>query len=165
MSKRATNPPVSSPRAGIPAVGEGKRSESGHLGYLLRQAAHAQRRRMDRALATVGLTHPQFLVLTMIRAYPGCSNADIARLAMLTPQTVHAIITALLERGLVTRQPDPLHGRVLNIALSGSGEELLRRGRARALNAGAALQRSLSASQEVIVRRWLVSAARDLPDR
>ena len=165
MSKRATNPPVSSPRAGIPAVGEGKRGESGHLGYLLRQAAHAQRRRMDRALATVGLTHPQFLVLTMIRAYPGCSNADIARLAMLTPQTVHAIITALLGRGLVTRQPDPLHGRVLNIALSGDGEELLRRGRTMALNAGAALQRSLSASQEAIVRRWLVSVARDLPDR
>lgn len=148
-------------RAAIPAVGEGKRGEAGYLGYLLRQAANAQRRRMDRALAAVGLTLPQFLVLTMIRAYPGCSNADIARLAMLTPQTVHAIIAALERKKLITRRPDPAHGRILNIALTPSGQELLERGRARSLAVESDLNGPLSDAQARIVRRWLVNVARE----
>lgn len=164
MRKSRDRPKTRSiPQASIPAIGEGKRGEAGYLGYLLRQAANAQRRRMDQALAAVGLTHPQFLVLTMVRAYPGCSNADIARLAMLTPQTVHAIITVLLHKGLVTRQPNPVHGRILNIELTGAGRELLGRGRARALAMESDLQEALNAAEVAVVRRWLVSVARRAP--
>ena len=151
------------PRVPIPAIGEGKRGQAGHLGYLLRQAANGQRRRMDQALAAVGLTHPQFLVLTMVRAYPGCSNADIARLTMLTPQTVHAMITVLLHKGLISRQPNPVHGRILNIELTNAGRELLGRGRARALAVESDLQGALKDAEMVIVRRWLVSVARGAP--
>lgn len=157
--KRSAKPQSPRPVA-IPSIGEGKRGEAGYLGYLLRQAANAQRRRMDRALATVGLTHPQFLVLTMIRAYPGCSNADIARLAMLTPQTVHAIIGALRHRHLITRQPNPVHGRILNIELTPAGAALLGRGRARALAIEAGLTELLRGTEAVAVRRWLVDVAR-----
>jgi DNA-binding MarR family transcriptional regulator len=147
----------------IPQVGEGKRGEAGYFGYLLRQAANAQRRRMDRALAAVGLTHPQFLVMTMIRAYPGCSNADIARLAMLTPQTVHAIISTLSLKGRVARRPDLAHGRILNIELTDAGAALLAAGRSRALALESDLQRTLSAREARVVRRWLVTVARDAP--
>ncbi|MGL6602901.1 hypothetical protein ACSZN2_15115 [Aeromonas hydrophila] len=42
----------------LPAPGEGKRGEAGHLGYLLRQAAAAQRLRMERALADLPITAP-----------------------------------------------------------------------------------------------------------
>ncbi len=149
----------------IPGIGAAKRGEAGYLGYLLRQAANAQRRRMDRALATVGLTHPQFLVMTMIRAYPGCSNADIARLAMLTPQTVHAIIAALRRKALVSRQPHPVHGRILNIELTNAGKALLGRGRARALAVESDLKDMMSDLEEATVRRWLVDMARTAPAR
>ncbi len=149
--------------ARIPEVGEGKRGEAGYFGYLLRQAANAQRRRMDRILAAVGLTHPQFLVMTMIRAYPGCSNADIARLAMLTPQTVHAIISTLSLKGLAARRPDVAHGRILNIALTDAGVALLEAGRSRALTLESVLQGTLSAREARVVRRWLVTVARDAP--
>ena len=145
----------------LPAVGEGKRGEAGYLGYLLRQAANAHRYRMDRALAAVGLTHPQFLVLTMIRAYPGCSNADIARLAMLTPQTVHAITTALLRKKLIARRADPVHGRILNIELTDAGRDLLERGSARALAMESRLQATLKDTEVATVRRWLVGVARE----
>lgn len=163
MSKRTLATPPARSRTAIPVVGEGKRGESGYLGYLLRQAANAQRRRMDRVLAAVGLTHPQFLVLTMIRAYPGCSNADIARLTMLTPQTVHAIINTLLQRDLVARRPDAVHGRVLNITLTAEGQSLLGRGRTRALAVEDQLQGALSDAQAATVRRWLVQVARETP--
>ena len=158
MSKRKRLQP---PRPAIPAIGEAKRGAAGHLGYLLRQAAHAQRKRMDRILAPLDLTHPQFLVLTMIRAYPGCSNADIARLTMLTPQTVHAIIAVLLQRKWVARQAHPIHGRVLTLVLSASGENLLDRARDAALTVDARLQKSLSAETLAALRHWLVSVAHD----
>lgn len=63
------------PRPLIPQVGEGKRGENGYLGYLLRQAAGAYRHRMERVLADLRVTPPQFSVLTMLAAYPGISNA------------------------------------------------------------------------------------------
>lgn len=144
----------------VPAVGEGKRGETGHLGYLLRQAAHVYRRRMDRALSSVGLTYPQFLVLTMICAYPGCSNADIARLAMLTPQTVHAIINGLQHKRLIVRHPDRAHGRILNIELADSGRKLLERARERATELEIDVDKALDDTESIAVRRWLVAVAR-----
>jgi len=84
-------------QAAIPAIGEGKRGESGHLGYLLRQAAGGFRLCLERALADVDVTQPQFMVMTMIAAYPGASNADLARLALLTPQTLSTIIANLMR--------------------------------------------------------------------
>ena len=144
----------------IPAVGEGKLGPAGHLGYLLRQAANAHRRRMDRALSSLGLNHPQFLVLMMISAYPGCSNAEIARLAMLTPQTVHAIITGLQQKALIVRRPDGTHGRILNIDLTDAGRELLEHASQRAHELELELGRLLSETEGIAVRRWLVEAAR-----
>ena len=53
---------------------------------------------MERALADLDITPPQFTVLTMLASYPGCSNADIARIAVLTaPVTV--IVGNLEARG------------------------------------------------------------------
>src|SRR6185437_4941872 len=75
-----------------PPPGQGKRGEQGYLAYLLRQAQAAARLAMERALAELGVTPPQFVVLTMLRAYPGLSGADLARVALLTPQTVGVII-------------------------------------------------------------------------
>ena len=63
----------------VPAPGEGKRGEQGYLGYLLRQAHAAVRLTMERTLADLGVTSPQFAVLTMLNAYPGLSGADVAR--------------------------------------------------------------------------------------
>ena len=54
-----------------PLPGEGKRGEAGYLGYLLRQAQGAARLSLERALAELDVTPPQFLVLTMLKAYPG----------------------------------------------------------------------------------------------
>ncbi|MGC2778930.1 MAG: MarR family transcriptional regulator, partial [Bradyrhizobium sp.] len=50
-----------------PSPGEGKRGEDGYLAYLLRQAQAAVRLSLDRALTSTGLTHPQFVVLTMLK--------------------------------------------------------------------------------------------------
>jgi DNA-binding MarR family transcriptional regulator len=106
-----------------PAPGEGKRGTEGYLGYLLRQAAVAYRTRLERALAELEVTQPQFAVLTMVAAYPGLSNADLARLSLLTPQTVSVIVANLKRSGLLASQPHAVHGRIRQLALTSRGEK------------------------------------------
>src|ERR1700747_3901750 len=57
-----------------PPPGEGKRGESGYLGYLLRQAQAASRLTLERSLGEGGVTVPPFVGLTMLKAYPGLSR-------------------------------------------------------------------------------------------
>src|ERR1700722_14539240 len=143
----------------VPEAGEGKRGEEGYLAYLLRQGAGAVRLRLERALADLGVTYPQFLVLTMLDSYPGASGADIARLALLTPQTVHGIVTNLERAALVARAAHPVHGRVQTLALTPGGRTLLLRCKKRAIDLDASLSVGLSREDEEIIRRWLVALA------
>ena len=143
----------------LPGIGEGKRGEEGYLGYLLRQAANAYRNRADRTLSDLGLTSPQFAVLTMLAAYPDQSGADIARLAMLTPQTVSVIIANLEKRRAILRSPHPVHGRIQNANLTESGRSLLAVARERMHRLEHEIVGSVSAKEERIVRRWLVGVA------
>ncbi|MET2830472.1 MarR family winged helix-turn-helix transcriptional regulator [Mesorhizobium shangrilense] len=150
---RKTNPPS------IPAPGEGKRGKDGYMGYLLRQAAGAHRLRLERALADLGVTQPQFAVLTMLAAYPGLSNADVARLALLTPQTVSVIVANLERAGSLVRKPHAIHGRIQHLDLSDSGTTLLKTCRERVHALEKELARDLSGEEERTVRRWLVAVA------
>jgi DNA-binding MarR family transcriptional regulator len=144
----------------VPEPGEGKRGEAGYLSYLLRQAAGAVRLRLERSLADLGVTPPQYLVLTMLDSYPGISGADVARLALLTPQTVHGIITNLERAELIARSAHPVHGRVQVITLTRAGRTLLSRSKERAIKADAELKVGISAGNEAVIRRWLVGLAK-----
>jgi DNA-binding MarR family transcriptional regulator len=151
-----SKPPTSSH---LPEPGEGKRGEAGYLGYLLRQAAGAYRLRVERALADLEVTPPQFSVLTMLAAYPGHSNADLARLALLTPQTVSVIVANLERAGSVVRRPHAIHGRIQHLDLTESGQALLARCRDRVHAIERGLAHALSPEQEQTVRAWLVEVA------
>ena len=149
----------------IPAAGEGKRGELGYLGYLLRQASNATRQGLERELEDLGVTQPQFLVMTMINAYPGISGAEVARLAMLTPQTISLIVANLERDGRLTRSLSPVHGRIQRMELTNAGLALLAECRTRAARLDAGLRAGLTPEQEQFIRRWLVDlATRDLPD-
>ncbi len=146
----------------IPAPGEGKRGEQGHIGYLLRQAASVHRVMLEAALADVDVTLPQFLVLTMLAAYPGASGAELARLSLLTPATMSVIIANLEKAGMVTRRPHAVHGRIQHIEVTDAGKKLLAQCKLRATRAEAQLLEGVSASDEKAVRRWLAGIAQRL---
>jgi DNA-binding MarR family transcriptional regulator len=158
--KFAGNPALAGVRP--PAPGEAKRGEKGYLGYLLRQAQAATRLTLERALAGFGITPPQFAVLTMLRAYPGLSGADLARVAVLTPQTVGVIIRNLERDGAIEKQPHPVHGRLLQWTLTRRGANLLEKGRRHAMALERRLQSGLSVKSRLTVRRWLAKVAADL---
>jgi DNA-binding MarR family transcriptional regulator len=156
---RKTRPAV--PPA-IPRPGEAKRGPEGHLGYLLRQASVALRGSMDTALAGLGVTTPQFSVLTMVVAYPGVSGADLARLTFLTPQTINVIVRNLEREGAIEKTAHATHGRILRLHATAKGQALLKRCRARVAELEAALAGTLGKDEERAVRRWLSAVAEKL---
>ncbi|SDS28227.1 MarR family winged helix-turn-helix transcriptional regulator [Bradyrhizobium canariense] len=145
-----------------PPPGFGKRGEKGHLAYLLRQAQAATRLTLERALADFGITPPQFAVLTMLNAYPGLSGADVARVALLTPQTVGVIIRNLERDGAIRKTPHPVHGRVLQWTLTPRGAALLGKCRHHVNAVERRLTAGLGAKAQLTIRRWLSKIAADL---
>ena len=154
--------PSSLPGRRPPPPGEGKRGEQGYFSYLLRQAAAASRLTLERALADLGATPPQFVVLTMLKAYPGLSGADLARVALLTPQTVGVIIRNLERDGAIRKTLHPVHGRALQWTLTRRGLSLLGKCRRHALALERRLAAGLSRRGQATVRRWLARIAADL---
>ncbi|MBB4257223.1 MULTISPECIES: MarR family winged helix-turn-helix transcriptional regulator [unclassified Bradyrhizobium] len=146
----------------VPAAGEGKRGEQGYLGYLLRQAHAAVRLTTERTLADLGVTSPQFAVLTMLNAYPGLSGADVARLTFLTPQTVGVIIRNLERDGAILMTPHPVHGRIQQWTLTKRGTTLLKACRERVMVLEKRLADGLDAKAEASIRRWLANVATEL---
>lgn len=145
--------------ASPPLPGEGKRGESGYLGYLLRQAQAASRLTLERSLGELGVTVPQFVVLTMLKAYPGLSGAELARVALLTPQTVGVIIANLERDGAIRKTADPVHGRRLQWTLTPHGLALLEQSRRRALALERRLAQGLTPESERVIRQWLAGIA------
>lgn len=156
----STDPSSTDPSPALPAPGEGKRGPDGHLGYLLRQAAHAHRLRSETVLADLSLTAAQFSVLVMVEAYPGRSGADLARLALLTPQTMSVIVANLLTAGLIARSRHAAHGRIQPLSLTAAGAARLAEAKERVYGLDAGLTAGLSPADEAIVRRWLAALAR-----
>jgi DNA-binding MarR family transcriptional regulator len=145
-----------------PPPGQGKRGEQGYLAYLLRQAQAAARLTLERALADLGVTPPQFVVLTMLKAYPGLSGADLARVALSTPQTVGVIIRNLERSGAIRNTPHPVHGRLLQWTLTPRGLTLLEKCRRHAMALERRLAAGLSAAERAAVARWLSAIAAEL---
>ena len=163
-ARRAKKSAVPPALAGVrpPPPGRGKRGEKGHLAYLLRQAQAATRLAMERRLADIGVTPPQFVVLTMLRAYPGLSGADLARVALLTPQTVGVIIRNLERSGAIRKTPHPVHGRVQMWTLTRRGGTVLDKCRRHVQALERRLMAGLSAKSRITIRRWLSKIAADL---
>jgi DNA-binding MarR family transcriptional regulator len=150
--------------ANIPPPGEGKRGEEGYLGYLLRQAAHASRSDLESLLSDTKVTHPQFVVMTMVGAYPGLSNADIARLSLLTPPTVSVIVGNLKRAGLISSTKHQTHGRIQQLELTDVGNEMLKSCRRHVRAAEKRLVSGLSDTDLDVVRKWLARIAARGPE-
>jgi DNA-binding MarR family transcriptional regulator len=137
------------------------------LAYLLRQANSALRLALDRAFSELDVTAPQFSALVIIGSYSDLSSADLARLSLLTPQTVNVIVHNLEARGAIGRRPHAVHGRILVLEMTPKGRRLLVQCRERADMIEARLMAGFggNAKEEEIVRRWLVHVATTINDR
>jgi len=96
------------------------------VGYLIKRAQTVLHDAMTEALHSLDLTVTQFAVLTALDDEPGLSNADLARRAFVTPQSMHAVLQELERRQLVVRRTHPQHQRVLQAALTEAGRRTLK---------------------------------------
>src|SRR6202451_4315880 len=95
------------------------------LRYALRRAREGRRVRMDEVLSPLGLTTAQYAVMCVIEQEAGISNAGLARAAFVTPQTMTGILANLHRDGLLSREADPCHGRILRSELTPAGKKHL----------------------------------------
>jgi DNA-binding MarR family transcriptional regulator len=94
-------------------------------GWLLKRAQDALNAAMTAALRDFGATLPEYAVLTALAEEPGLSNADLARRAFVTPQTMNQVLRELEQRGWVSRHPHPGHRRILQAELTADGRRTL----------------------------------------
>lgn len=95
------------------------------VGYVLKRAAVALRAALDAALRPVGLTVPQYACLELLGQHPGLSNADLARGAFVSRQSMNLVLRGLQNHGLLTRPEQAPHGRALPAQLTAAGREQL----------------------------------------
>jgi len=100
------------------------------VGYQLKRAQHRLRLTMDAQLRSLGLTTPQYAVLSALEADAGLSGAELARRAFVTPQTMQGLVVSLERAGFLTRQPHATHGRILRTFLTPAGASALGRAHA-----------------------------------
>lgn len=141
-------------------IGEGFRGAEGRVGYLLRQAHQAMRTAIDQEMREIGLTAPQFSLLSVIRHEPGLTATELARDSMLTQQTTSEIVRMLERRGFIERLPDPVDRRARRIELTTEGRSVLSLADARVERLEAACVGGLDSAGRAQVAAWLVECAR-----
>jgi DNA-binding MarR family transcriptional regulator len=117
-----TRKPADRPSASTDAAVPG---HDPRLSYVVGRLDRAVRRELQDRLQPFGLSVPEYTALSVLRTRPGLSNAQLARRALITPQSMSEITVALERKGLVARDPDPAHNRILRTHLTPKGERLL----------------------------------------
>ncbi len=98
--------------------------------YVVGRLDRALRRAMEAELTPLGITLTQFTTLTVIARRSGLSNAQLARRALVTPQAMQQVLSALAAKGLIQRTSDPAHQGILLTELTASGSDLVLQGEA-----------------------------------
>lgn len=109
--------------AQVDSVHEGDLEAS--LLYVVGRVNQGIRREMRARLTAWKLSVQQYTALSVLQARPGLSNAQLARRALVTPQSMLEILSKLEERGLVRRVVDPGHALILRAELTQHGWDLL----------------------------------------
>jgi DNA-binding MarR family transcriptional regulator len=90
-------------------------------GYLIKRAQAALHVRLEEITSAHGLGIAQFVVLSFLAETPGLANADLARRAFVTPQSMNEVLKQLESTGLVERRRNSANARILNAYLTRTG--------------------------------------------
>lgn len=121
--------------------------------------AAAVRRRLKQVisarLAVHGITLQQFWVILVLGESGGTSLHPLAQRVWMDDPTASRVVKSLVERGLVTTQPDPHHGRRIIISLDPEAQPLARELQGLAAEVRAGLVRGLGEDQQALLRQGL----------
>jgi len=130
--------------------------------YLVGRMDRVVRRAMGNVLTAHGLSVNQFATLSVLDRRSGLSNAQLARRALVSPQSMNEVLLTLEQRGLVGRRAHPDHGRILQARLTAKGRTLLARCDEEVHQVEARMVSSLSEDEQAALRGALISSIRAL---
>jgi DNA-binding MarR family transcriptional regulator len=96
-----------------------------NLASILSDVARLVRREFDARARDIGVTRPQWQVLTVLRRHEGVNQGGLADLLEVEPITVCRMVDRLQEAELVERRADPADRRSWRLFLTGKAEALL----------------------------------------
>lgn len=101
------------------------------LGFLLWQATHRWQRAIVAALAPLGLTHLQFVLMAgtgwLAKDGGAPTQIELAGFTRVEPMQVSQVVRLLEKKRLVARAPHPADSRAKALRLTAQGEKLLTR--------------------------------------
>jgi DNA-binding MarR family transcriptional regulator len=119
MPSRRAPAASSTPASGPPAC------EELNLLYLIGRVDRVVRREIDSVVRAHGLSAAQYTTLSVLSRRSGLSNAQLARRALVSSQSMNEVLLALEQRGLVSRRAHPEHGRIRQARLTAKGRKTL----------------------------------------
>lgn len=99
-----------------------------HALVALRRIIRATDLQSKKLARETGLTLPQFMILQSLKEKDDATIGSIAQDINLTQATVTTIIDRMQARGIVTRQRNTVDQRKVNVRITDTGRELLKRG-------------------------------------
>lgn len=96
-----------------------------NVGTMLAQVSRLMRRTFDVRARQIGVTRPQWQVLSYLARHAGINQGGLAELLEVEPITAGRMIDRLQDAELVERRPDPADRRAWRLYLTERGAQLL----------------------------------------
>lgn len=96
-----------------------------NLGSIMAQVSRLMRRDFDAKARTIGVTRPQWQVMTLLNLHQGINQGGLAEILEVEPITMGRMVDRLQEAGLVERRADPADRRAWRLFLTGKADVLL----------------------------------------
>lgn len=96
-----------------------------NIGPMLADVSRLMRRAFDERARSIGVTRPQWQVLTMLNRHEGSNQGALAELLDTEPITLCRMVDRLQEAGLVERRQDPADRRAWQLFLTAKARDLL----------------------------------------
>lgn len=96
-----------------------------NIAALMADASRLMRRSFDARARTIGVTRPQWQVLSVLRRHEGINQGGLAEILEVEPITVCRMVDRLQDADLVERRPDPADRRSWRLFLSAKAHDLL----------------------------------------
>jgi DNA-binding MarR family transcriptional regulator len=133
------------------------------VSYVIARLERAVRAAINERVRPHGLTTLQYTTLSVLgaRGQP-LSNAQLARRAYMTPQSMIEVIDALERKGLIRRDPHPNHRRVYPATLTARGRRVLVACNAAVEEMEDEMLAEFSPDERETLRTWLKACVRAL---
>ena len=127
-----------------------------NVAMLMAQVSRLMRRAFDEKARLLGMTRPQWQVISILSVNEGINQGGLAELLEVEPITLGRMVDRLQDAALVERRPDPADRRAWRLFLTDKAQEQLVQLRPLALDTIDAAQQGLSQAE----RDGLIAAMR-----